>query len=298
MKFPPMKLLHLGLLLLSLTPAALAAEGVAPASEALTAARAHFDARRDLEATAAFARLASDDPRAAEPAFYLGMLALRRNDPAAAVPLLEKAVELSPTTISYHLRLGDAYGLSAMKAGIFSKMSWAKKCRTQYEQAVAHGPENLEAQWSLMEYYKQAPGIAGGSFEKAHTCADAIGKFNPGAGRFAKATVFAAEKKYDEVFAPYAAALAAEPADYRALNQFARLAQMTGQRLDDGVAALQKCLAIPAVENEPSHAWLNVVLGQLHEKRGDKTAARAAYEAALVLDANLKAAKGALAKLP
>lgn len=148
-----------------------------------------------------------------------------------------------------------------------------------------------------MEYYKQAPGVAGGSHAKAHEQAEAIAKFNPGAGRWAKATIFAAEKKYDEAFAPYQAALAAESADYAALSQFGQLVRTTGQRLDDGVAALNRCLAMPAPPNEASHARLNFLLGQLHEKRGDPASARTAYESALALEPSFKPAKVALAKL-
>lgn len=91
----------LALALLAVARVGFAADDPASASDALIQARSHFEARRDLDATAAFARLASDDPRAAEPQFYLGLLALRRSDAAAAVSFLEKAVELSPATVSY-----------------------------------------------------------------------------------------------------------------------------------------------------------------------------------------------------
>lgn len=289
--------LSLGLLLPLLNSPIFGAEIVSPSGEALAAAKKLFETRQDIDATAAFSRLASDDPKAAAPQFYLGMLALRRSDPKSAVEFLERAVQLEPSSVTNQLRLGDAYGMQAMKAGLFSKMGLAKKCRAQYEKAVELGPENVEARWSLMEYYKQAPGFAGGSFEKAHEQADAIAKFNPGAGRFAKATIFAAEKKYDAVFAPYANALSAEPADYGLLNQLGRLAQMTGQHLEDGAAALQKCLTLTPGANEPSHTWLSLALGQIQEKRGDPVAARRAYEGALAIDANFKPAKEALARL-
>ena len=95
--------------------------------------------QRKPEAQAAFAQLAAANPENADIQFYLGRLALQRGDHEEAVKHLEKAVALAPNDSRMHHRLGDAYGLSAQKAGLFSKMSVAGKCRTAYEKAVALG---------------------------------------------------------------------------------------------------------------------------------------------------------------
>ena len=261
-------------------------------------ARALFNAGKLAEAQTAFAALAAEDPRVPEAQRHLGLIALRRNDADTAVKFLERACILDPTSGETVQQLGDAYAVSAMKAGVFSKFGWARKCKTAYEKAVELDPKNIGTRWSLMEYYKQAPGFVGGSFARAHEQAEAITKLNPGAGRFAKAGVLAAEKKFDEAFAPYAGVLAAEPADYAALHQFGQLALATNQRCADGIKALEKCLAIPPPPDEPGHAVIQAIIGRLHEILGDKAAARAAYQAALALDASFAPAAEALKKLP
>lgn len=275
-----------------------AATGLAGPDPVLwTEARSLFDQQKNTEAQTAFAALAAEEPQAPEGPFYLGLLALRRGDAEAAAKLLEKAVELNPSSAGYHLRLGDSYGMMAMKAGLFSKLGLAKKCKACYEKAVAVDPASVEARWCLMEYYKQAPGIAGGSLKHALAEAEAIVKVNPSAGRFARATVLVAQKKVAEAFAAYDGVLTAEPSDYAALNQFGQLAMLTNQRHDEGIRALERCLALPEAPHEPTHVHLYAMTGHLQEKKGDKMAARAAYTAALALDPNFTPAAEALKKL-
>jgi len=282
-------------LLATLSAGAVALAAVDPAR--VQQARALYDEGKLAEAQTAFSAIATDDANLTEAPRYLGLIALRRNDADAAVRFTERAFALNAASGEIAHQLGDAYAISAMKAGVFSKFGWAKKCKAAYEKAVELDPANIGARWSLMEYYKQAPGFVGGSFARAHEQAEAIAKLNAGAGRFAKSGVLAAEKKFDEAFAPYVSALAAEPPDYSALSQFGQLTMITHQRCADGIQALQKCLALAPPADEPGHAVIQAIIGRLHETLGDKAAARAAYQAALALDAHFTPAADALKKL-
>src|SRR5438445_8860093 len=82
----------------------------------LGAARKLFDAGKNAEAQAAFDKLAAIDGRDAELKYYLGELALRRDDADKAVALLEQATVAAPHVARYQQGLGDAYGRSAQKA--------------------------------------------------------------------------------------------------------------------------------------------------------------------------------------
>ena len=266
---------------------------------AVTAARALFDARQPAEAQAAFEKLATADPKNAEINYYLGQLALRREDTAKAVKYLETATSAAPTVGRYHQALGDAHGRSAQKAGVLSKLGFAKKCLAAYERAVALEPNNLDFRLSLFEYYRQAPGMAGGGLDKAAAQASVIKQLDPSRGRIAFATLYASAKQYGQALAEFDEVLKTNPDDYTALYQVGRLATMTGQFVDRGVTSLRRCLELPAptTPNTPGHAAANWRLGLLLEKKSDAAGARAAYEAANRLDPKFTPATEALRKL-
>lgn len=85
-----------------------------------------------------------------------------------AVSLLEQALDREAAVDSghYHL-LGRAYGRIAEQAGWFKAMSYARKTRAAFEQAVQLDPDNTAAWRDLMEYYRQAPAFLGGDTDKA-----------------------------------------------------------------------------------------------------------------------------------
>jgi tetratricopeptide (TPR) repeat protein len=229
--------------------------------------------------------------------FYLGRLALQREDHEKATGHLEKAVALNPMDARHHHRLGDAYGLAARKASFFSQMGLARKCKASYEKAVELDPKSLDARFALLGFYQQAPGIAGGGMDKAHAQAQEIKKLDAGRGRQAIAGLYIVEKKYAEAFAEFDAVLKEKPDDYGALFQSGRLAAISGERLDQGLKALRQCLAQSPPENQPSHAAAHWRIGNILEKQNDKAGARAAYEAALQVDPKFPQAIESLKKL-
>lgn len=254
--------------------------------------------RKNPEAKAAFEKLAQAEPQNAEATAYLGRIFIRLGDTESAIKVFDKLVAQYPTHSDYFRELGDAHGLKAQKAGLgFSGLGAARKCKAAYEKAVELDPGNLNARFSVMQFYQQAPGIVGGGLDKAHVQADAIIKLDPVRGRTAKAGVYVAEKKFAEAFALYEAALKEDPADYNSLYAVGRIAAASGRNLERGLEALNKCLAMTPPVNSPGHAAAQWRLGNIREKQGDKTGARAAYEAALKIDPKFAPATDSLKKL-
>lgn len=256
-----------------------------------------YNQRKNPEAKSAFQKLAAADAKNAETWHYLGLLALRADDPETAVKHHEQAVALDPTSSNYYNRLGDAYGRSAQKAGIFSKMGLAGKCRTSYEKAVELDPKSIEARSSLMGFYQQAPGLVGGGMDKALAQAQEIKKLDASRGRFAFATLYVSDKKYDQAFAEFEEVLKEKPDDYATLFQTGRLAAISGQRLDHGLTVLRRCLTMTAPEGQPTHAAAHWRIGFILDKKGDRAGARTAYEASLKLDPKFPQAIESLKKL-
>lgn len=256
-----------------------------------------FKQRQWAEAQALLLKTTAAAPRDAEAWLLLGRTYQAQGDIDRAIPAIEQATVLAPTVSHYQRQLGDAYGAAAQKAGLLSKMSWANKCKAAYDKAVALDPKNIDARWSLLEYYRQAPGIAGGSMPRAYEQAEEIRKINPTTGLTALATLYVAEKKMVEAFGLFDEALKAEPESYPALYQLGRLSAMTGQRLDQGIENLRKCLTMTPPPGQPGPAPVHWRIGNLLEKKGDKPGAKAEYEAAIAADPNFVPALESLRKL-
>jgi tetratricopeptide (TPR) repeat protein len=263
----------------------------------LAAARALFDSNKLPQARLAFEKLEAADPADAEVHYYLGQIALQRDDAETAVRQLERSVALNPVVARCHNALGDAYGRSAQKAGIFSQFGLARKSLAEYERAVSLEPNNVDFHESLFEYFMQAPKLVGGGKANAADEAATIEKLDVTRGQRAFASLYVAEEKYDRALAELDEVLKAAPDDYVSLYQVGRIAALSGQHLERGLAALRRCLELAAPPDAPAHAAAEWRLGNIFEKKSDPAAARAAYEAALRLDPKFTAASEALKNL-
>ncbi|HTZ21634.1 MAG TPA: tetratricopeptide repeat protein [Opitutaceae bacterium] len=291
-----------GLLIFAIIFGFLAAEekpGAGPALPAtpLTEAIGLFQARKMPEAQAAFAKIAAAEPTNAEAAQYLGLLALMRNDSEQAVQWLEKAAQLAPTNSYYCRLLGDAYGQSAGKAGVFSRFGFAKKCLASYNKAIELDPNNLDARSGRIEYYRRAPAIIGGGMDKAYAEAAEIRRRDPSRGAAVLGNLYIAEKKYAEAFALLDELIAKDSADKALLYQVGRLAAISGQQLERGEASLKEYFHYEPTPNEPPLYNAHWRLGTLYERKGDKAAARAEYQTALQLRPDYTTAQNALKQL-
>ncbi len=228
-----------------------------------------YRSKRYPEARAAYEQLIAADAHNADAAYHLGQLALMRNAPEEAAKWLEQAAALTPGSAKYLCALGDAYGLWAENANLFSKLGLARKSQAAYEKAVVLDPEDIEARNSLFDFYRQAPAIAGGGLDKARAQALEIEKRDPLRGTVALVELSTAEKKFAEAFALLDELLRRQPAALIANYQFGRTAAMCGQRLDQGEAALRHYLAAPSDDDLPPQWAARWRLGQILEKKGD-----------------------------
>lgn len=110
--------------------------------------------------------------------------------------------------------------------------------------------------------------------------------------------------RYEEAFARWDALLAPRPDEPRALAGFGLTADLSGQRLAEGEAALRTFLRASGVTpsssadgESPTPAKVHYRLGNLLRRRGDLAPARAEYETARRLGPKLTEARDALAAL-
>lgn len=260
-----------------------------------------------------------------------GRALLRSNKLEEAAEALEAAVEAAPGDAEAHHLLGAAYGRQAGAGSMFTKMRLAGKVREHFERAVALAPTNVEYRESLIQFYAQAPAVAGGGVDKARAQAAEIAKLDPVRGDLAYATIARAEnkpdealvrlkaaqakrpddprlalqvglvmqeqKKYDDAFAWFQQTVQRDPGAMAAWYQIGRTAVLSDSRHAEGEAALKRYLAGQPAEQDPPHAAAHWRLGMLYELMQRVAEARAQYQAALKLDPEHAESKAALKKL-
>lgn len=244
---------------------------------------------------------------------------------------LEQAVALDPSNTRLRLLLGDAYGLKAQAASILTKMSWAGKCRKAYERVLEMEPDSIQALQRLINYSRQAPGIAGGGEDKARAYMTRLTQVDPYIGEMQWADFHRSAKRPGEAAAACRRAIAARPEEptprivlsycLEALGQMAearvallgvlkkqpdhfdahyalgRLAAISGQELEAGWTHLDRYLELDGPDNPTRAAAANWRKGMIMEQLGRVDAARAAYRQALTLDPRSQEARAALRKL-
>jgi tetratricopeptide (TPR) repeat protein len=271
----------------------------------------------------------ADDVRAV---FRQAQDLVRREQYGAAVPLLEKCVAAEQANSKFHQWLGRALGLQAAQNGIVSGALGVRRVKGELEKAIELDPLNLEARQDLAIMYRAAPGFLGGSNAKAAEQVAFIRRHDPALASQLEGDFLFADKKYEaalsayqesarlhprpmievrislayqqrkdwtQAFAALDRALAIDPSFPFALYQVGRTAALSGQQLDHGEQCLRTYLAMPFREDleNPSIAAAHFRLGNILEKKGDRTGARSEYEKALEIDPKQKMVREALAKL-
>lgn len=165
----------------------------------------------------------------------------------AAVAAGENAVKELPGSSEAHFWLGRAYGQKAIRASIFFQMGLARKCKAEFEKAVALDPTNLDARYDLLSFHVNAPSFVGGSLDKAREQAAEIARLDPVRGHVATGAILTSQKKWPEAEAEYRKALDLEPDSAYVHWRFGRFFVKQGRK-DDAKAELLKALAL-----EPAH---------------------------------------------
>ena len=283
------------------------------------------------EAKKIFQFFLKKEPNNSEVAFYLGRIYFIEDSLEKSVEYLKKAVVLDGNNSENHHWLGIAYGQKAQKAGILKKAGLAKKMKKELEKALELDPDNVDAHFSLMQYYLYAPGFMGGSMDKAREQAEEIKKRASQKGHRAFVLVYEKDKRYDLAEKEYLAMIDADPGnlalqyeigywyqrtrqydkafqifetilkmnpeEMNAYYQIGRTAAFSGSNLNRGEQCLKKYLQTPPEENNPSFAWAHYRLGMIYEKGGKRDLAKREYQIALSYDVNHKEAKKALKRL-
>ncbi len=182
------------------------------------------------------------------PAFVPVKQALKAEKWDAAIEAGKRVVEKLPASSAAHRFLGQAYGQKAIHASLFSQIGLAKKCRAEFERAIALDPGDPEARVDLVTYYANAPGFLGGGLDKAREQVDILNGLDAARGALMNGYVLAKEKKTVEAEAEYRRAVALSPDDAGFRVRFGHFLERTGRK-DEAKDSYREALRLdPALE--------------------------------------------------
>ena len=288
------------------------------ASAAIDSVIALFEARKYPEAKGIATRLFEANGRDATAAYWLGRIAYVERKLEQAASWFEKSAQLEPTNALAHHWMGVSYGRQAVGANKFRQALLARRTKAAFERAVALDPDLLESRQYLLQYYLIAPGIVGGSMEKARDQAAEIAKRDPVRGHLARGAIYDREenaegaereylaairaspdsleayyglalmyqrtRQYEKAFDTYERVLARRPSETRARYLIGRTAALSGERLDRAEQTLREYLRPRPDASQQGNASAHYLLGVIYEKRGEAEAAKREYDLSRKMD--------------
>jgi tetratricopeptide (TPR) repeat protein len=118
-----------------------------------------------------------------------------------AAKIAEQCIASHPQNSECHEALGNVLGTKAQKGGLMSAMGSLGKIRDSFKKAVELDPKNLTARSSLMQFYLEAPGFAGGGTSKAKDLIVDTGKVSPASASLLQAALELKEDNFEKASA-------------------------------------------------------------------------------------------------
>jgi tetratricopeptide (TPR) repeat protein len=269
---------------------------------------------------------------AADDSLIAGRAALDRRDSDQAIAQFEKVVAQKPKSSEAHYYLGVAYAQKVETANMLSQMSLAKKAKDAWARAIELDPNYFNARLRLIEFYVNAPAMAGGGEDKAMELAAEAKKRDALDGHRAYARIYTIQKKYDAATKEMREAVREQPKSVRAhyllgnalLNQqewktslqeyetalaldgaymptyfrIGHLAVRSESNYARGEESLRKYIGFKPADDEPRVGVAWYWLGMIQEMQGKKAEAKQSYLMAQKLAPDLNEATEALKRMP
>ena len=231
-----------------------------------------------LEARAALEDAVKAQPQSVPALLALVELRLTERELDRAEEVAKRAVELSPQGARAHYMMGRVLADQIETVSIFSKLSYAKRMKAEFDQAAELDPDSAEAREALGQYYLRAPGMAGGSVDKARALALELAQIDRVKGLLFQALV-AAHEDQDPAPLYEKAIAAAKTPDDRATAQLAFGAALLRAKKPQEAAKRLKAAADGPAPDARLLASLSDALLQSKDVDGALAAARNAIAA-------------------
>lgn len=223
----------------------------------------------------------------------------RLGEKEKAVELAERAVKLAPDNARVQCAYGTALFENINNVGMFSKMGYAGDGEKAYLKAVELDPKYVSPRLGLVQFYSNAPGIAGGSMKKARQHAQAIvdiGGRSASTGHSLLANLAAKDENWDEAAKQHrlASDTAATPRDKAAA--LINLGLMLVRERNDPDGAIKTAQEARALVAPPDDSMADFVEGLAMQKQGRHAQAAEMYRAVIAKNPQAVNSRFALAE--
>ncbi len=281
--------------------------------------------RENEKAQVFFEAALKNNPNDAELHYWLASSLLRQHKIGEAQDAIEEALEKNDAVSKYHFLRGAILGEKAMNANVISQGFLAPKVKKAFLRAVELDPKNADAHIGLFNYYLQAPGIMGGSEEKAFDEAGIVAGLDPYRGHLLLAAYhikkndavnaereykksidvnpenlntyyqygmfLEKQKKTDQASAQFKKIIEIGPKDHEAYYLYGR-AMLNLERYDQAIEKFQYALFLE--KNHSASIWM---LANSYERKGLTAKAKETYQWLLQADPNGRHADDARKKI-
>lgn len=214
--------------------------------------------RKYKEAQTYFEAAIARDGQNAEARYYRALTLMIQQQLDDAEDEIDEAIDLNDQSAKYHLLRGQILGQQAMGANIVSQGFLAPKIKNAFLRASELDPANVEARISLYNYYIMAPGIMGGSEEKAVDQVKAIERIDPFRGHLLRANYYGRKKDTVNAEREIKKAIAAAPekgGGYKQLGYF----YLNLRRFGEAQVQMEKYIAAEPMNADAYDSFADVM---------------------------------------
>lgn len=164
-------------------------------SQNINSAKKYFEDKKYKEAKRELEMVLKSDAKNQTAHFILGQTLFFLKLYEEASSEFKEAISLNEKKADYHYWLAQSYGAEALNSNIFSQFTLVGKIKDEYLRALEIDNKHLLARAGLANFYLRAPGIMGGSIEKAYEHANILTKYDEKWGRYLLAQIYTKDDK-------------------------------------------------------------------------------------------------------
>jgi tetratricopeptide (TPR) repeat protein len=239
-----------------------------------------IEQRKLVEAQSFFEERLKADKKDVESQYQLARVLLFQQKMDEAEDAIDEALDLNDRDARFHFLRGQILGEIASTANVFKQGFLAPKVKNAFLRAVELDSTFVDARVGLYNYYIMAPGIMGGSEEKALKQANEVVKLNSYRGHILLANFHQRKKEFAEAEDEYKKAIDAEPkrtGGYKSLGYF-----FIGQKkFDEAIIQFKKYIELDPKNPDALDSFGDALFNQ---EKYDEAIEK--YNAALSLDKN------------